>query len=124
MKKVSKKTAETLRNRLRRKRRISFAVKGTAERPRLAIFRSNKAFYAQVINDEAGQTLLSLGTNSKDVKGKMKNTKEGIQSLGEALAKQAASAKISKVVFDRAGYLYHGKVKAFAEGARAGGLKF
>ena len=74
--------------------------------------------------DEAGQTLLSLGTNSKDVKGKMKNTKEGIQSLGEALAKQAASAKISKVVFDRAGYLYHGKVKAFAEGARAGGLKF
>jgi len=124
VKKVSKKTSESLRNRLRRKRRISFQVKGTAERPRLAIFRSNKAFYAQVINDEAGKTLLSLGTNSKEVKGKLKNTKEGIQSLGENLAKQAVASKISKVVFDRAGYLYHGKVKAFADGARAGGLKF
>jgi large subunit ribosomal protein L18 len=99
-------------------------VKGTADRPRLAIFRSNKAFYAQVINDDEGKTLFSLGTNSKDVKGKLKNTKEGIQSLGETLAKKAVSAKIDKVVFDRAGYLYHGKVKAFAEGARAGGLKF
>jgi large subunit ribosomal protein L18 len=124
VKKVSKKTTEALRNRLRRKTRISFKVKGTADRPRLAIFRSNKAFYAQVINDDEGKTLLSLGTNSKDVKGKLKNTKEGIQSLGETLAKKAMSAKIDKVVFDRAGYLYHGKVKAFAEGARAGGLKF
>jgi large subunit ribosomal protein L18 len=124
VKKVSKKTSESLRTRLRRKRRISFSVKGTAERPRLAIFRSNKAFYAQVINDEEGKTLLSLGTNSKDVKGKVENTKEGIQSLGETLAKKAVASKIDKVVFDRAGYLYHGKVKAFADGARAGGLKF
>lgn len=124
MKKVSKRIPETLRNRLRRKRRISFKVKGTAERPRLAIFRSNTAFYAQVINDDKGETLLFLATNAKDVKGKMKNTKEGIQALGEALAKKAISTKIDKVVFDRAGYLYHGKVKAFADGARAGGLKF
>lgn len=124
MKKVSKRIPETLRTRLRRKRRISFKVKGTAERPRLAIFRSNTAFYAQVINDDKGETLLFLGTNSKDVKGKMKNTKEGIQALGEAVAKKAMATKIDKVVFDRAGYLYHGKVKAFADGARAGGLKF
>lgn len=124
MKKVSKKTPETLRNRIRRKKRISFKVKGTAERPRLAIFRSNTAFYAQIINDDAGTTLVSIATNSKELKGKSKNNKDGISSLGETLAKQAASSKIEKVVFDRAGYLYHGKVKAFADGARKGGLKF
>jgi large subunit ribosomal protein L18 len=124
VKKVSKKTPDALRNRLRRKARISYKVKGTAERPRLAIFRSNKAFYAQVINDETGKTLLFLSTTSKDVKGKVKNTKEGVQSLGETLAKKAVASKIEQVVFDRAGYLYHGKVKAFADGARAGGLKF
>ncbi len=124
MKKVSKRTPENLRNRLRRKRRISFKVKGTAERPRLAIFRSNTAFYAQIINDEEGKTLVSLATNSKDMKGKAKNTKDGVAVLGETIAKQAAGSKIDKVVFDRAGYLYHGKVKAFADGARKGGLKF
>lgn len=124
MKKVSKRVPEPRRNRLRRKKRISFSVKGDAERPRLAIFRSNKAFYAQIIDDLAGKTLLSLGTNSKEVKGKLKNTKEGVQSLGETLAKKAKASQIGKVVFDRAGYLYHGKVKAFADGARAGGLEF
>jgi large subunit ribosomal protein L18 len=124
VKKVSKKVQESARKRLKRKRRISFKVKGSAERPRLAVFRSNKAFYAQIINDDKGVTILSLGTNSKDTKGKMTNTKEGIQSLGEAIAKKAAASKVNQVVFDRAGYLYHGKVKAFADGARAGGLKF
>ena len=124
MKKVSKKIPESTRNRLRRKIRISYKVKGTAERPRLAVFRSNTGFYAQIINDVNGKTLLCLGTNSKDVKGKLKYTKEGVQSLGETLAKKAIASKIDKVVFDRAGYLYHGKVKAFADGARAGGLQF
>lgn len=124
MKKVSKKTPESLRNRIRRKKRISFKVKGTAERPRLAIFRSNTAFYAQIINDDAGKTLVAVATNSKEMKGKAKNNIEGISALGETLAKHAAGAKIDKVVFDRAGYLYHGKVKAFADGARKGGLKF
>lgn len=124
MKKQSKKTPESLRNRLRRKKRISFKVKGNADRPRLAIFRSNTAFYAQIIDDDAGKTLVSISSNGKEAKGKVKNTKEGVQSLGESLAKKAISAKIDKVIFDRAGYLYHGKVKAFADGARAGGLKF
>jgi large subunit ribosomal protein L18 len=124
VKKVSKKISDSLKSRMRRKIRISYKVKGTAERPRLAVFRSNKAFYAQVINDEKGVTLFSLGTNSKEVKGKFKNTKEGIQSLGEAVAKKVVASNVDKVVFDRAGYLYHGKVKAFADGARAGGLKF
>ena len=124
MKKASKKTPDSLRRRLRRKARISYSVKGTAERPRLAIFRSNVALYAQVIDDAKGATLLSIATNGKDHKGKVKNTKEGAQALGEALAKKAVAANISKVVFDRAGYLYHGKIKAFADGARAGGLQF
>lgn len=124
MKKLSKKIPTSVRTRLRRKKRISFKVKGTAERPRLAVYRSNAAFYAQIIDDDAGKTLLSLATNAKEMKGKVKNTKEGITSLGEAIAKKAVSVKIDKVVFDRAGYLYHGKVKAFADGARSGGLKF
>jgi large subunit ribosomal protein L18 len=124
MKKISKKTPDSLRTRLRRKKRISFKVKGTAERPRLAVFRSNAAFYAQIIDDTKGNTLLALATNSKDMKGKVKNTKDGVTALGEAIAKKATAAKIEKVVFDRAGYLYHGKVKSFADGARKGGLKF
>jgi len=124
MKKQSKKIPVSVRTRLRRKKRISFKVKGTAERPRLAVYRSNAAFYAQIVDDDAGKTLLSLATNAKEVKGKLKNNKDGIHSLGETLAKKAAAAKIEKVVFDRAGYLYHGKVKAFADGALAGGLKF
>lgn len=124
MKKQSKKTSESLRNRLRRKKRISFKVKGTAERPRLAVFRSNTAFYAQIIDDVAGKTLLATSSNGKDTKGKTKNTKEGIQALGEQFAKKAVGVKVDKVIFDRAGYLYHGKIKAFADGARNGGLKF
>ena len=124
MKKTSKKTPDSVRNRLRRKKRISYKVKGTAERPRLAIFRSNTAFYAQIINDDKGVTLVSLATSSKDLKGKTKNTKEGVKALGLEVAKKAIAAKFEKVVFDRAGYLYHGKVQAFADGAREGGLKF
>jgi large subunit ribosomal protein L18 len=124
VKKISKKTPEGLRNRWRRKRRISFNVKGDGARPRLAVFRSNKAFYAQLIDDVKGTTLLSIATNTKQTKGKFKNTTAGALALGEALAKVAAEKKIESVVFDRAGYLYHGKVKAFADGARNGGLKF
>lgn len=124
MKKISKRVSDSVRNRVRRRKRISFKVKGTAERPRLAVFRSNTAFYAQIIDDDKAQTLVSMATNSKDLKGKAQNTKDGVKALGQALAKKASAAKIDKVVFDRAGYLYHGKVKAFADGAREGGLKF
>jgi large subunit ribosomal protein L18 len=124
VKKISKRVSDSVRNRVRRRKRISYKVKGTAERPRLAVFRSNTAFYAQIIDDDAAKTLVALATNGKDLKGKTKNTKDGVKALGEAIAKKAAAAKIDKVVFDRAGYLYHGKVKAFADGAREGGLKF
>lgn len=122
--KVSKKIPDFERRRLRRKKAISFSVKGTADRPRLAVFRSNKAFYAQIIDDSSGRTLVSAATNGKEFKGKLKNTKDGVAALGDAIAKLASKAKISAVVFDRNGYLYHGKVKAFADGARGGGLKF
>lgn len=124
MKKLNKKVSVSVRTRARRKKRISFKVKGTAERPRLAVFRSNKAFYAQIIDDDKGATLLAMATNSKDMKGKTKNTKDGVKALGAAMAKKASAANIEKVVFDRAGYLYHGKIQAFADGAREGGLKF
>ncbi|NUM89292.1 MAG: 50S ribosomal protein L18, partial [Bdellovibrionales bacterium] len=96
------------RRRLRRKKAISYSVRGTAARPRLAVFRSNKAFYAQIIDDDAGRTLAAVATNGKEFKGKLKNTKEGVAALGEAMAKLAAGAKIGAVVFDRNGYLYHG----------------
>jgi large subunit ribosomal protein L18 len=123
-KKVSKKIPINQRSHERRKRRISFSTRGTDERPRLAIFRSNAGFYAQVIDDTKRSTLVAIASNEKEFKGKLKNDKEGIFKLGEALAKRAVTKKVEAVVFDRAGYLYHGKVKAFADGARAGGLKF
>ena len=124
MKKISKKISDSLKKRLRRKARISYKVKGTAAKPRLAVFRSNAAIYAQIINDEKGTTLLAISSLDKDQKGKCKFNKDGVKVLGEVLAKKALDAKISQVVFDRAGYLYHGKVKAFADGAREGGLQF
>ena len=122
--KVSKKIPEPKYRRLRRKKRISFSVKGTEARPRLSVYRSNKALYAQIIDDVKGVTMLSISSTSPENKGKMKNTIEGAKQLGEQIAKKAIAASVKAVVFDRSGYLYHGKVKAFADGARAGGLAF
>lgn len=106
--------------RLHRKKRIRSKAQGTLARPRLAVFRSLKELYAQVIDDNAGETLVSA--NIKEVK--VKNTLEGAKILGTAVAKKCLDKKIETVVFDRSGYKYHGKVKALAEGAREGGLKF
>jgi len=106
--------------RLQRKRRIRAKVSGTAAVPRLAVFKSLKGIQIQVINDEKGATLVSA--NSKEAKAK--NTIEGAKKVGELAAKKCLDKKISQVVFDRAGYKYHGKVKAVADGAREGGLKF
>ncbi len=97
----------------------------TSGRPRVSIFRSSKFIYAQIIDDVKGKTLVSF--SSKDLAKKdieKKNKVEIAKLVGEGLAKKAKKAKISKVIFDRAGYKYHGKVKALAEGAREGGLKF
>ncbi len=107
--------------RLRIKHRIRRDLKGTAERPRLSVFRSNAQIYAQVINDDLGTTLVSASSISID----QKVTKtEQAKMVGQELASRALAAGISTVVFDRNGYLYHGRVKSLADAAREGGLKF
>lgn len=107
--------------RLKIKARIRGKVSGTAERPRLTVFRSNKQIYAQVIDDEAGRTLASASSLKLEATG----TKKEIAALvGTEVAKAAMAAGVSSVVFDRNGYLYHGRVKELAEAARAAGLKF
>ncbi|HPG39505.1 MAG TPA: 50S ribosomal protein L18 [bacterium] len=113
--------------RSRRREHISKSVVGTSERPRLVVFRSNKQIYAQIIDDVAQQTLTTVSSISKELAEKLKKAKtkkDQAKLVGKFLAEQALEKKISKVVFDRAGYLYHGRVKALAEGAREGGLKF
>ena len=107
--------------RLRRHRRVRGKVRGTAERPRLAVYRSNRGIFAQLIDDDAGKTIVSASWTGLKFNG----DKTGqATEVGKALAAAAKKAGIERVVFDRAGYLYHGRVKALAEGAREGGLKF
>ncbi len=103
-------------------KRIRKKISGTAERPRISIYRSNSEIYAQLINDEAGHTLLSA--SSRDLKEITGNKTEKSKQVGVALAKMAAEKGITSAVFDRGGFLYHGRVKAIAEGAREGGLQF
>ena len=109
--------------RLRRKARIRKQVLGTALRPRLAVYRSLQHLYAQLIDDGAGRTLFGLSTQSKEFKKDGGNV-AGAKVFGTWFASQAKQKKFSRVVFDRGGFLYHGRVKAFAEGAREGGLEF
>ena len=109
--------------RLRIKRRIRKIVVGTSAQPRLAVFRSNKEIYAQIINDETGNTLVAASSKQKDIKAKGTKT-EVAAIVGKAIAEKAVKAGIEKIAFDRGGYLYHGRVKALAEAAREGGLKF
>jgi large subunit ribosomal protein L18 len=109
--------------RLRRHRRVRGKVSGTAERPRLAVFRSNRGVFAQLVDDRAGRTLASAGWTT--LPGSFSGDKQAqAREVGRALAAAATSAGIETVVFDRGGYLYHGRVKALAEGAREGGLRF
>ena len=110
-----------------RRQRIKYGIRarvsGTAERPRLSVFRSNKAIYAQLIDDVAGNTLAAA--SSVELKNEIEgNTVETARKVGQRLAEKAKAKNIDAVVFDRNGYLYHGKVKALAEAAREGGLKF
>jgi large subunit ribosomal protein L18 len=102
--------------------RIRKKVSGTAERPRLAIFRSLNHVYAQVIDDVAGRTLASASTTEKDLRGKTGGNVEAAQRVGKAIAERALAVGIENVVFDRGGYVYHGRVKAITEAARAAGL--
>ena len=112
--------------RAKRVRRIRKKISGTNERPRLRVFRSNKHIYAQIIDDVAGQTLVSMSTVDKGFElGEEEKGKTGAaKKVGEMLASRAKAAGISKVTFDRGGSIYHGRVKSLSEGAREGGLEF
>ena len=109
--------------RIRRHKKIRKDLHGTKDRPRLCVFRSNQHIYAQLINDENAKVLMSV--SDKDVKAKKGEKKSDMaKEVGKLIAKKAIENKIEKVVFDRGGFIFHGRVKALAEGAREGGLKF
>ena len=122
--KVRRYTSSKVQIRFKRKKRIRANLEGTAERPRLAIFRSNQHFYAQLIDDVKGITLAAASTQEKDLRDKLGGTIEGAKTVGNLIAKRAMAKNISSVVFDRSGYLYHGRVQALADAAREAGLKF
>ena len=114
-------------SRIERRKRIHYRIRkhvsGTAERPRMVVFRSNKQIYAQVIDDVAGNTLVSASSVEKGFEGLGSNC-EAAKKVGATVAERALKKGIEEVVFDRGGYIYHGRVQALAEGAREGGLKF
>jgi large subunit ribosomal protein L18 len=108
----------------RRKARVSGSVRGSAERPRLSVFRSVKHIYAQIVDDATGRTLVAANSDQKDVALKHGGNKAAATAVGKAIAGKAIAAGITLVAFDRSGYRYHGRVKALADAAREGGLKF
>ena len=110
------------RNRLRY--RIRKTVSGTEQRPRLAVFRSNKEIYAQLIDDVSGKTIIAASSRDKDIDASKVNKVEAAKLVGKSIAEKAVKSGVEAVSFDRGGYLYHGRVKSLAEGAREGGLKF
>ena len=117
------KRPNTAAQRLKRHARVRGKISGTPERPRLCVFRSESNIYAQIIDDVAGNTLCSASTVEKEFDGNGGNV-EAAKKIGLKIAERALSKGIDTVVFDRVGYIYHGRVKALAEGAREGGLKF
>jgi large subunit ribosomal protein L18 len=109
----------------RRRRRVRSALQARSSgKPRLSVHRSGRHIYAQLIDDAAGKTLAAASTLDKDLKGKTSATKDGAAAVGKAIADRAKKAGVSKVVFDRGGFLFHGRVKALADAAREGGLEF
>ncbi|MCT4615739.1 MAG: 50S ribosomal protein L18 [Marinifilaceae bacterium] len=110
--------------RLRIKKRIRKSAFGTAERPRMTVFRSNKEISVQLIDDNAGKTIVAATSLIKDIADKKVNKTEQAELVGSAVAEKAIAAGITTVIFDRNGYLYHGRVKTLADAARKGGLKF
>jgi large subunit ribosomal protein L18 len=118
--------AKRLIGRSRRKQRVRKKVQGTADRPRLTVYRSLRHIYAQVINDNTGQTLAAASTLSKELRGTLQTMGniEAAQAVGELVAQEALERGIKQVVFDRNGFLYHGRIKKLAEAARQKGLEF
>ena len=106
--------------RLKRRRRVRAKIRGSAERPRISVFRSNRGIFAQLIDDDEGRTLAAVNWTEAELRGL--GPMEQAQKAGELLAQRAKAAGVERAVFDRGGYQYHGRVKALAEGARAGGL--
>jgi len=117
------KRPDTNAQRKKRHKRVRGKIAGTSQRPRLNVFRSEKHIYAQIIDDTKGVTLCSASSLEKDFNGSGSN-KEGAQKVGKQVAERAVKSGIENVVFDRGGYIYHGRVKELAEAAREGGLKF
>lgn len=117
------KRPNTNAQRIKRHKRVRSKISGTPERPRLNVFRSEKNIYAQVIDDVSGRTLCSASSVEKDFEGSGAN-KEGAKKVGLMVAERAKAKGINTVVFDRGGYVYHGRVQQLAEGAREGGLEF
>jgi large subunit ribosomal protein L18 len=115
-------TVTSPNKRLKRRRRVRAKVRGTAARPRIAVFRSNRGIFAQVIDDDAGRTVAAVNWTEADLRGL--KPMEQASRAGSLIAERAKAAGIESVVFDRGGYRYHGRVKALAEGAREGGLTF
>ena len=110
--------------RVRRHRRVRKRVTGTAERPRLAVFRSNKHISAQVIDDVGGRTLASASTVEKDLRSNAGGNRDAAKTVGQLIGERAKAAGVSKIVFDRGGFRYHGRVAALADAAREAGLEF
>jgi large subunit ribosomal protein L18 len=113
--------------RQKRKRRVRKRVRGTPERPRLSVFRSTRHIYAQIVDDTTGRTLIECSSVSKEAQAELKKkggNKEGSSLVGESVAKKASEKGIKRVIFDRNGFLYHGRVKALADAAREHGLEF
>jgi len=123
---MRKRTSKRVLGREKRHFRVRKSVVGTAERPRLSVFRSLRHIFAQLVDDASGRTLVSASSISKEIRGTVagKKKSEVSKSVGLLLAQKAKASSIETVTFDRSGYLYHGRVKALAEGAREGGLKF
>ncbi len=117
-------TKNKINKRLKIKYRIRKKIRGSDEQPRLNVFRSNKQIYAQIINDQKGITVVSASSREKELAEKNTTKSEQAKQVGKMVAEKAKEAGIEKVVFDRNGYLYHGRIKSLAEGAREGGLKF
>lgn len=121
---LKKSLTSKVAGRLKRHKRVRSKVSGTSARPRLCVFRSEKHIYAQVVDDFQRKVLFQMSSLSKDLKLKGGSNVEAAQKVGDALAKKAIAHKVQKVVFDTAGYRYHGRVKALADAARKGGLQF
>ena len=112
--------------RVKRHQRIRNHISGSAQRPRLAVFRSNKHIYAQAIDDEAGHTIVAASTKEKAIADQLKSTSdiEAATAIGKAIAQKLVAKGVTEVVFDRGGYIYHGKIQALADAAREAGLQF